>query len=194
MTKLIPALTQIGNSKLKEAGMLMFNMPAGKAFCNRNCPGCYAVKEQVRFPKTFEARLRRYEAALEDDFADRIILELKYMYTKPKYYRVHSSGEFISQRYVDDWVKIAKTFPDIIFYAYTKRIKDFDFSILKILPNFILIDSLQHGRINYGKLKDAPKGAFICPAQPKTGVVCGVTCNYCMRKEAQDSAPYFKKH
>ena len=35
MTKLIPTLTQIGNSKLKEAGMLMFNMPAGKAFCNR---------------------------------------------------------------------------------------------------------------------------------------------------------------
>jgi len=33
--------------------------------------------------------------------------------------RVHGTGDFYSQRYLDDWWFIAKLFPDIRFYCYT---------------------------------------------------------------------------
>ena len=190
----IQTLTQKGNAKLAEAGTLMFNIPAGKKWCSMECPGCYAMKEQKRYPSTLIARTGRYEASLQEDFVDRIVYELKYAKKKPKYYRIHASGEFYSQEYVDKWQKIAEQFPEITFYAYTKRKKHFDFSKILAMDNFILIDSLHWGKLNYGPLEKAPEGAFICPEQPGSDTVCGVTCTFCMTKDAQESAPYFKKH
>ena len=191
----VNTLTQKGNSKLADAGMLMFNIPASMQVCGRICVGCYAINEQKRFPTTLAARERRLIASTHDDFVDRITHEIKYAKQQPKYYRVHASGEFYSQEYVDKWVTIASRFPDIIFYAYTKRKREFDMTALLKMENFVLIDSLSHGgRLNYGPLSKAPKGAFVCPEQPETDVKCGVHCQYCMTKEAQDSAPYFRKH
>jgi sulfatase maturation enzyme AslB (radical SAM superfamily) len=185
-------LIQRGNAKLP--GMYMFNIPANHAVCNRTCKSCYAIKEQVRFPAVLEARERRFQAALQPDFASKIISELRGLRKQPKHFRVHSSGEFFSQPYINDWYRIASTFPQITFYAYTKRIKDFDFSKLKSLSNFIVIDSFHYGGLNYGKLDKAPSNAFICPHQPGTNVICGQTCDYCMQKTAETKAPYFKQH
>ena len=188
-------LTQTGNSKLAAAGIMMFNIPATMQICGRVCKGCYAIREQKRYPMTLIAREGRYAASQDDDFAARIIHEIRYAKERPKYYRVHASGEFYSQEYIDKWVTIAKAFPDVTFYAYTKRKKDFDMDALAALENFILIDSLSHdGKLNYGPLDKAPAGAFICPEQKGAGIRCGIDCTYCMTKEAQESAPYFKKH
>lgn len=185
-------LIQKGNSKLKQAKMLMFNLPAGKVSCNMECAGCYAMREQTRFPSSMISRMYRYEQAQKPDFASKLHEELNSRRSRPKFFRVHASGEFFSQKYVNDWVDIARKNPDITFYAYTKRMKHFDFKELSSLDNFVLINSLQYKRLNYGSLEEAPKGAFICPSYK--GAVCGVSCTYCMDKAAQVSAPYFKKH
>lgn len=186
-------LTQKGNSKLKKAGMLMFNLPAGMLTCGMECPGCYAIREQKRFKSVENSRVWRHGESLRKDFVERVNFELRYQ-TRPKYFRVHASGDFYSQEYVNKWVQIAKDNPDITFYAYTKRYKSFDFSELRAQDNFILINSSQYKKLNYGKLEDAPKGAFICPDQPGADVSCGIDCNYCMTKQAEQSPPYFRKH
>lgn len=188
-------LIQPGNSKLG-ANMYMFNLPANKEVCGRECKGCYAIKEQVRFPTSVvPARIKRYEASLQLDFSSTITKELSRVRNKPKYFRIHASGEFYDQAYVNKWASIVKKSPDIIFYAYTKRKKDFDFSKLTSLDNFILIDSFHFGRLNYGKKEKAPVNAFICPDLGDDASQCGTTCTWCMEKpKAEKQGVYFVQH
>lgn len=188
MTKLI----QKGNSKL--VNMYMFNLPASKEVCGRLCPGCYAHREQQRYPTVLPARTMRYESSLQLDFVSRVRSELSSLKSPPKYFRVHASGDFYDQAYIQKWHQIITSFPNITFYAYTKRKRDFDFTPLESLPNCVIIDSLKFGRINYGELSKAPSGAFICPHQKGSDVVCGQTCTYCMSKTAQTDSVYFVKH
>ena len=183
-------LIQPGNSKLHNA--YMFNLPATKEVCNRICPGCYAAREQVRFPAILTARTNRLQHSHSSSFASTIISEINSLRTKPKFFRVHASGEFYSQSYISSWIAIAKSFPEITFYAYTKRLKDFDFSTLSSLPNFILINSLQFKGLNYGPISQAPSSAFVCPSYQ--GATCGESCTYCQTKVAQANGVWFVKH
>ena len=41
---------------------------------------------------------------------------------KNKIVRVHDSGDFFSQAYMNSWFEIAKNFPEKKFYAYTKSL------------------------------------------------------------------------
>lgn len=185
-------LIQPGNTKLK--GMYMFNLPASKEVCNRICKGCYAIKEQVRFPAALAARTERYNASLEDSFPATVTKELGRLRKRPQYFRIHASGDFYAQDYINKWYSIASANPDITFYAYTKRMKDFDFSQLSNLSNVMLIDSLHFKKLNYGPEEKAPDGAFICPDH-KNETQCGVTCTYCMTKEgAHTNGVFFIQH
>ena len=180
------------NSKLKQ--QFIFTLPAGMPTCARVCPGCYAIKSQVRFPAALAYRQRMYDASLQPDFAQRIITELSTTRRSARTVRVHESGEFYSQYYVNSWHTIAISLPQFTFYAFTKRLSDFDFSALLALPNFILINSLQHGGLNYAPLTDLRSDLFTCPATLGRPVTCGITCKYCMSKQAQYHAPQFVKH
>lgn len=184
-------LTQWGNSKLD---FPTFNIPATKEICGRVCKGCYSHKAYKIYPNVLPAQILRYEATLQPTFRSTIRKELS-SYRRPfKYFRIHgSAGEFYSQQYINDWAAIASSFPDVTFYAYTKRTSEFDFSKFKSLDNTVLIDSFQYGGLNYGKLEKAPPTAFICPAHDKT-VKCGLNCTYCMSKQAESKAPFFKQH
>jgi hypothetical protein len=183
-------LTQRGNAKLNNTWL--FNLPATPTVCNTVCKGCYAAREQVRFPSVLAARESRLTASKDASFSARIIAELSSARKLPLYYRVHASGEFYSQEYISHWLDIASAFPSITFYAYTKRLADFDFTALSSLPNFVLINSLHFGKLNYGPLDQAPAGAFICPSSDT--IKCGLQCTYCMSKQAQHESVYFIKH
>jgi hypothetical protein len=192
-------LIQQGNSKL--VNQYMFNIPANAEICGRECPGCYAIKfykmrETVRKGQDF-----RYEESKKDTFVQNINTELSAIKKKFKYVRVHgSSGEFYSQVYVDKWYEIAKTNKKITFYALTKRLKDFDFDKLKQLDNFVVIDSMFNGKINYGtaeELSDRLDTMFLCPAtnkDTKDNTICGSTCVWCMSKVSQNNGVLFIKH
>lgn len=36
--------------------------------------------------------------------------------------RIHDSGDFFSREYLEAWIDIARDFPDVLFYAYTKEV------------------------------------------------------------------------
>lgn len=186
-------LLKYENSKLKN--QFIFNLPVSKSICGRVCKGCYALKPQLRFPTTvLPSREAKYEASTKDSFTTEIVQELTKTRRKARIVRIHESGEFYSQDYIQKWEQIAKALPQFTFYAFTKRLKDFDFSAIKKLDNVVIIDSLQFGVLNYAKIETiAPlakkTGARICPA---TG--CGTTCNYCMTKEAQNKGVLFERH
>lgn len=187
-------LLQKGNSKLGN-DMAMFNLPATKQVCGRECPGCYAIREQKRYPTVLPAREARYEASMQPDFASNVRKEIRAMKNQPKHFRIHASGEFYSQGYLDTWARIAKDFPNIIFYAYTKRKKDFDFTTLESLPNVVIINSFHFKGLNYGPIDKAPKNAFVCPDTKNSDTQCGVTCQHCMIKgEADKKGVWFLRH
>lgn len=115
--------------------------------------------------------------------------------TRKPFVRIHVSGDFFSQDYVDMWERIIQAFPNKRFYAYTKAYPLFDFSRLESLPNMNLINSFINGKLNYGKkgycaklIKD--EGGFPCPAVLHDNVHCD-TCLYCIN---QGKKPVFLIH
>jgi hypothetical protein len=183
------------NRKLSPGRIAVFNLPAARAICGRNCGGCYARKAQV-YPTVRRFRWRNYRAAQRRDWVERIVAEVKAVAGKILAVRVHESGEFFSQQYVDNWVQVARALPGCVFYAYTKRLAELDFSRLRRRPNFVLINSLQYG-VNYGDARVIERyrrrGARVCPAVYGR-VSCGSGCNYCLTKVAQRRGVVFHRH
>ena len=185
-----PLLTR-GNHKLS-SNTLIFNLPAIPEVCGRICPGCYAIKAQRVYPAVLPSRMQKLAASRLDTFSTAILKELANAKKPFKYVRIHESGEFYSQDYINSWTDIASSFPQYTFYAYTKRLSEFDFSSFKSLPNVVLINSLHFGKLNYGKPGSEPATVFICPATKLTR--CGIECVYCMTKQAQHNGVYFHIH
>ena len=186
-------LLKYQNSKLKN--QYIFNILTSKAVCGRQCPGCYSLKAQKRFPKTvIPYRQLRLDISKASSFTQTVISELQSYRRSCCTVRIHESGEFYSQSYIDKWTTIATQLPAFTFYTFTKRLKDFDFTTLMSLPNVIIIDSLMHSPLNYGKHQDLDPNVFTCPFTTGATVQCGLTCRYCMVKTAQQNGVQFIKH
>lgn len=161
-----------------------------------SCPGCYAAREQVRFPSILQYRTDRYLSSLKPSFPQQVISEISAIRKPITAFRLHSSGEFYSQQYISHWATIATTFPHIPFYAFTKRLRDFDFTPLTSLSNVVIIDSLYNGKLNYDKLENLDPSRPICPATT-VHARCGIDCTYCMdtiTKNVMITGIQFVKH
>ena len=190
-------LLKYENGKLKQ--QLIFSIPANMEICNRACPGCYAMKFQRLYPSVLPYRERRYQASMQDDFVAAIISEIQACKKPLTAVRIHESGEWYSQEYIDKWEAIATALPHVTFYAFSKRLADFDFSTISKLNNVIIINSMKHGLLNYGKLPflNTHPTTNICPATQKATkdiTICGVTCTLCMTKSAQSDGVLFVQH
>lgn len=130
-----------GNAKLaKENGMgykiLGFGIPADYNFADsagvshNTCPGasackgvCYAKQGRFLMPNVRDARRRNLDESQKDSFTLDATADLGY-YKRRGYnvIRLHDSGDFYSQEYLDKWATIAQNHSDLIFYAYTKNL------------------------------------------------------------------------
>ena len=174
-----------GNSKL--VNILIFDLPAVKTCLNcGDCAStCYARKAQYQYTDTRVFRETNLELFNNHRvwLKDNLIKTLSK--TKMSTVRLHSSGDFFSQEYIDFWSDIVKQFPKIKFYAYTKVEKILDFSKLESLSNFNLILSFINGKLNYGSHEycyelQKKYDTFICPAMANSDVLCGRECTYCV--------------
>lgn len=125
-------------SKLKKDKIVSFSIPALKTCPNSGyCKSlCYALQGRYLFSNVIEAREYNFKASKKIAFVILAISDINRL--KAKYVRLHDSGDFYSQKYLDNWIKIARAIPDKIFYAYTKS-NDLDFS--KLPANFKVIFS-----------------------------------------------------
>lgn len=104
---------------------------------------CFSASQEVLFPALYKARKHNLDSILlcqnnKDRIVELISLSLP---KKAKAIRIHVSGDFITQNYFDAWCEVAKMYPDMIFYAYTKSLP-FWVKRLGTLPNnFILTAS-----------------------------------------------------
>lgn len=179
-----------GNSKL--VNILIFDVPAVKTClnCSSCASTCYALKAQIQYKNTRTFR----EVNLELFKNDRTWLKQNIIdslsRTKLTTVRLHSSGDFFSQDYIDFWSDIIALFPKINFYAYTKVEKVLNFDNIQSHKNFNLILSFVDGNLNYGSreycegLKDK-YNSFICPASgaKDSTTLCGRECTYCVTQK-----------
>jgi hypothetical protein len=183
-----------GNSKLHKS-ILIFDLPAGKKYsCKFNCKACYAMKAQRQYSATNIFRRLNFELAKKHiDVLEYLLTEQLKSSIGVKAVRIHSSGDFFSQGYIDMWHRIIKAHKDISFYAYTKVENDFNFRTIKKNSNFNLILSFAtiDGKkvLNYGDnehiCKLVANDYFVCPATLKSNskVICGKDCNYCLHND-----------
>ena len=142
-------LTQ--NSKLKrtskELGVRVFNfgIPAYKSASGKlTCPFadecikfCYAKKGAYIWSNVQPAFEKRYQLSKTNKFVTAMIDEI--IKKRPDYVRVHDSGDYYSKQYLQKWLRIAKTFPEVNFYSYTNCIKMF--KDIKLPSNYDIIFS-----------------------------------------------------
>lgn len=176
-----------GNSKLYK--VWVFDLPAIESCLNcSSCKStCYSVRAQQRFPNTRNWRAENYELARNDrsHLYGLLCSQLNTIGQKQnQVVRIHSSGDFFEQSYIDMWRTTIARYPAINFYAYTKVNEILDFTSIEQLQNFNLIPSFIDGHLNYGSLEYIKRleknyGAFICPATVGENIKCNRECSYC---------------
>ena len=147
-------LTQ--NSDLKKTGIYGWTLPAhwiklsnGKQF--NTCPNagacaafCYAKTGAFMFKNVRAAHIKKLEMVLyePEKWIEMMNEELAKAKYEKKYIRLHDSGDFFSIDYAIAWFKIMNANPQCTFYAYTKEVEMFKYTLKDQIPNnFILIYS-----------------------------------------------------
>lgn len=133
------------NSKLKktskDSGHRVYNFGISTNSCifARSCKAyCYAKSGAYLWPNVQPAFKNRLMATKSDSFIESMTTEISR--SRCTHLRIHDSGDFYSREYIQKWFKIIESFPEIIFYAYTKSF--ILFKREKLPENFVLILSL----------------------------------------------------
>ena len=171
-----------GNTKIDKS-CLISCLPTTVCFGKgKQCKGCYAKGPEVRFPTVLASRERKLAQTKAGGFVYDAIEEIRA--SKKTTVRVHESGDFYSQAYIDAYVAIATMLPNVQFYTYTKKMKKFDFSVLANLDNFNLIDSITPIGLNFGPAEYcetlvADYGYTLCPCGVDADAKCMRDCTAC---------------
>lgn len=137
-----------GNSKMGKH-VYIFNLPPKKtctptSWClegKEGQPACYALRNNFLLPSVLKSTTDRYELSKLENFVEEMTNFIQRK--KVKYFRIHSSGDFYSEEYINKWIEIAKNCPDTKFRSSTHRrdlIKKLE--ELNGLPNVIVRESL----------------------------------------------------
>jgi len=181
-----PCVMSSGNKKIAK-NVKIFNLPAIDSCPNHSLCGksCYAKRSEKRFPKVRNARMRNFSLAKwHRRLLKKIILrDLQ----AGDIVRVHESGDFFNEPYINMWYEIALERGDCKFYAYTKN-QNFPFESFRYLMNFNVINSiLPDGSMNFGKenvVRDKAIlfNADICPCRKGQAdqKICMSLCKTCL--------------
>ena len=184
----------VGSGNKKLHAMWYFDLPAGGGYaCRETCKGCYALKAQRQYPAVHNYRLSNLWQYLHDAKGLRARIVGQLAMGRWTQCRVHTSGEFIDQAYVEFWYGIARQFPGIRFFAYTKKLRELDFETSRP-SNFNVIDSKpvvkELEAVNYGSLPyiealaaairdETGEPVKLCPCGIDKSVRCGIDCTDC---------------
>ena len=187
-----------GNSKLGNGVYTFSTLPTNKEYtitvndmdfvvrgtCPCHCVGCYATKGNYNF-KSVKTSLgvKTLLATHYVNFLKRAIIA-QITADNIKIIRVHASGDFHSDEYINMWREIAEMFPNVVMWTYTKNAQAehaFD-----DLNNFNVVKSVIPGKgFNFGHidyilslyeyLTNIGKSVYVC----RCGIDKNQHCNAC---------------
>ena len=109
---------------------------------------CFAANQEMQYDALRANRWHNFDLLKEagdeggsDAQAELIVRSIYYHFdteSPKKEVRIHESGDFFNEDYLEAWIKVAQQMPNVKFYAYTKSIPYVKFAEkkLKDLPNF----------------------------------------------------------
>lgn len=88
--------------------------------CSKCKEYCYAQQAYIQYKQTRIAWDKNLWLVKND--MDTFEKDIKSFLTvfKPKTFRLHVSGDFITQEYVNMWYNVIRQYPDVKFFTYTK--------------------------------------------------------------------------
>jgi hypothetical protein len=118
-----------GNKKMSFA---TWSLPAQKTCpgCTAQCSAkCYAKKAERQYKTAMASRVQNLTDSQSELFVGAMISEIIKSKAVKKYgmFRIHESGDFYSQEYLNKWIAICKKLPNVTFLAFTKSFQ-LDFS------------------------------------------------------------------
>lgn len=139
------------------------------------------------------SRNKNLDESKKDTFINDMSEHIEYILNSKKnkdkkvVFRLHESGDFYSQNYINKWIEIADKFKDrdIIFQAYTKSIgylKDIALKDINIKILFSIMPDTDDKSIQLAKEKEMSTFEFI-PHDSNDefdGFICRGACNECM--------------
>lgn len=123
-----------------------FDLPPGPRFscpgATKACENCYAMKKRSMFSNVMARKISNWKGVKKiGSNVDRLAARLNGVIAKDsKCFRIHSSGDYASQSYIDAWTKVIESRPEVKFWSYTRSFK-FNYTKLLKLPNFTLFAS-----------------------------------------------------
>lgn len=107
-----------GNMKMS---IPTWSLPTGVA-CPNSTPMCerycYAKKAERFRKQVLPCRVHNYEESQRESFVPGMIRVLERR-RKLEFFRIHESGDFYSQEYLEKWLEICKAFPNTRFLAFS---------------------------------------------------------------------------
>ena len=192
-------LLKRGNLKLSSR-QGVFTLPRCTCIGAGKCRDfCYAKKMEM-MKNVRESRAWKFEQSKTNHFIYDMMKEIRK--GGLEVVRVHESGDFYSQEYLEKWRSIALAFPNVKFYAFTKAFQ-LNFSVLP--SNFIVIqsygschDGLIDEEKNTSRVVDSETmvnyGEYLCPYGKTWFYKCGETCAYCFSDYPKVKHVAFHKH
>lgn len=131
----IKPLLKVGNNKLGRqiktfsmlAGTELYKLNIGACnyevggTCPMDCKGCYGkTGHYVQYSCKRSNAINTILVDVALDFVKRAIMaqiEADHI----QYVRIHATGDFNKQEYIDMWKEITVAFPDVVFWTYTKN-------------------------------------------------------------------------
>lgn len=189
----------------------IFNLPSlitcpySTNICRKTC---YAKSAENMFPLVRSSRSRNLEESKKDSFVNDMVDYIAYLINSKKnknkqiIFRLHESGDFYNQEYVNKWIEIAGNFREynIIFQAYTKSIKFFKDKNLNDINIKILFSEMPDTKakdlelakqMNMSIFKLLPVGE----KEDKDMIICPTECTKCMMcYKGNDKLIYVKQH
>ena len=161
----------------------LFNLPA-KATCTptkwclegkNGKPICYALRNNCLLPSVIKATQERFKQSKRKDFTERMIREIKDRFN---FFRIHATGDFYSEEYVEKWIKIVQACPNTLFRTTTRR-RDLTKALKRLHkePNVIVRESLD--TVRRKPQMNLPVAAITSVGIKKDVIACPNDCDKC---------------
>lgn len=203
-----------GNDKLSNTdnyNFYIFNLPSlitcpnSTELCRKTC---YAKSAENMFKLVKNSRNRNLEESRKDTFIEDMVNIIRYEIDSKKnknktiIFRLHESGDFYSQQYLEKWIKISNEFKNenIVLQAYTKSIDYFRYINLNDINIKILFSEMPDTKKKDLDLANEKNMSIfkLLPVnceEAEDMFICSTLCGRCMEcYEGNQKLIYVKQH
>jgi hypothetical protein len=99
---------------------------------------CFSASQEALYTDTYNQRKYNFDLVKKKETNEIVDLIKVSIPKSTKYIRIHVGGDFFNQKYFDAWLEVAKSTPEILFYAYTKALPFWIARLNEIPENFKL--------------------------------------------------------